>query len=104
MAVTAVGQVSRSAVWIAGARPCRRRRGKRSKSAMARKGPVRVQVAWTRVQARSEGQASDVAELLVVFRERQGDGSWKHDYLLSNGSAGHAGGRVRPRVQSATSP
>src|SRR5207237_6184820 len=21
---------------------------------------------------------------LVVFRERQGDGSWKHDYLLSN--------------------
>jgi hypothetical protein len=27
---------------------------------------------------------SDVAELLVVFREQQGDGSWKHDYLLSN--------------------
>jgi hypothetical protein len=26
----------------------------------------------------------EVAELLVVFRERQGDGSWKHDYLLSN--------------------
>jgi SRSO17 transposase len=48
------------------------------------KGPVLVQVAWTLVQARSEGRASDVAELLVVFRERQGDGSWKHDYLLSN--------------------
>src|SRR6202042_3581537 len=48
------------------------------------KGPVLVQVAWTLVQARSEGRASDVAELLVVFRELQGDGSWKHDYLLSN--------------------
>jgi SRSO17 transposase len=48
------------------------------------KGPVLVQVAWTLVQARTAGRASDVAELLVVFRERQGDGSWKHDYLLSN--------------------
>lgn len=50
----------------------------------AAKGPVVVQVAWTLVQARTEGRASDVAELLVVFRERQGDGTWKHDYLLSN--------------------
>jgi SRSO17 transposase len=50
----------------------------------AEKGPVVVQVAWALVQARTEGRASDVAELLVVFRERQGDGSWKHDYLLSN--------------------
>jgi SRSO17 transposase len=48
------------------------------------KGPVVVQGAWTLVQARTEGRVSDVAELLVVFRERQGDGSWKHDYLLSN--------------------
>ena len=47
------------------------------------KGPVTVQVVRTLVQARTEGRASDVAELLVVFRERQGDGSWKHDYLLS---------------------
>ena len=47
------------------------------------KGPVEVQIVRTLVQARSEGRASDVAELLVVFRERQGDGSWKHDYLLS---------------------
>jgi hypothetical protein len=44
-----------------------------------------VQVASTLVQARTEGRVSDVAEILVVFRERQGDGSWKHDYLLSNG-------------------
>ena len=50
----------------------------------AEQGPVVVQVAWTLVQARSEGRVSDVGELLVVFRERQGDGSWKHDYLLSN--------------------
>ena len=49
------------------------------------KGPVAVQVVRTLVQARTEGRASDVTELLVVFRERQGDGTWKHDYLLSNG-------------------
>jgi len=52
------------------------------------KGPVVVQVAWTLVQARTEGRVSDVAELLVAFRERQGDGSWKHDYLLSNAPVG----------------
>ncbi len=50
----------------------------------AEKGPVQVQAVWTLVQARTEGRASDVAEVLVVFRERQGDGTWKHDYLLSN--------------------
>jgi SRSO17 transposase len=48
------------------------------------KGPVVVQVAWTLVQARTEGKPADMAELLIVFRERQGDGTWKHDYLLSN--------------------
>jgi len=50
------------------------------------KGPIVVQVAWTLVQARTEGRVSDAVEVLVVFRERQGDGSWKHDYLLSNAS------------------
>lgn len=50
------------------------------------KGPVQVQAVWTLVQARTEGRVSDVAEVLVVFRERQGDGAWKHDYLLSNAS------------------
>jgi len=50
------------------------------------KGPVEVQAVWTLVQARTEGRASDAAEVLVVFRERQGDGAWKHDYLLSNAS------------------
>ena len=48
------------------------------------KGPLVVQVAWTLVQARTEGRLSDVPEVLVVFRERQGDGSYKHGYLLSN--------------------
>lgn len=48
------------------------------------KGPLVVQVAWTLVQARTEGRVSDVPEVLVVFRERQGDSSCKHDYLLSN--------------------
>jgi SRSO17 transposase len=47
------------------------------------KGPVVAQVARTLVQARTEGRVSDVAEWLVVFREQQGDGSFKHDYLLS---------------------
>jgi SRSO17 transposase len=48
------------------------------------KGPLVTQVAWTLVQAKTEGKASDVAESLLVFREQQSDGSWKHDYLLSN--------------------
>jgi SRSO17 transposase len=48
------------------------------------RGPVAVQAVWTLVQARTGGRVSDVAEVLVVFRERQGDGTYKHDYLLSN--------------------
>ena len=50
----------------------------------AEKGPVVVEVVRTLVQARADNRASEVAELLVVFRERQPDGSWTHDYLLSN--------------------
>ncbi len=48
------------------------------------KGPLLVQVVWTLVQARTEGRVSAVPETLVVFREQQVDGTWKHDYLLSN--------------------
>jgi SRSO17 transposase len=48
------------------------------------KGPLVVQGALTLVQARTQGRVSEMAEWLVVFRERQGDGSCKHDYLLSN--------------------
>ena len=48
------------------------------------KGPLLTEAAWTLVQARQEGRTSDVAETLVVFRERQSDGCFKHDYLLCN--------------------
>ncbi len=48
------------------------------------KGPLAVPAVLTLVQARREGKASDVAELLVVFRERQEDGRGKQDYLRSN--------------------
>jgi SRSO17 transposase len=53
----------------------------------AEKGPLAVQVVRALVQARADNRASEVAEVLVVFRERQPDGSWKHDYLLSNAPA-----------------
>lgn len=48
------------------------------------KGPLVVQAVWTLVQARTEGRVSEVMETLVVFREKQSDGAWKHDYLVSN--------------------
>jgi hypothetical protein len=48
------------------------------------KGPLQVQAVRRLVQARTEGQPSNVAEFLVAFRERQPDGAWKHDYLLSS--------------------
>jgi SRSO17 transposase len=48
------------------------------------KGPLVTQAVRRLVQARTEGRASDVAEFLVVFRERQADGTWKHDYLLAD--------------------
>ena len=53
----------------------------------AEKGPLAVQAVRAPVQARADNRASKVAEVLVVFRERQPDGSWKHDYLLSNAPA-----------------
>jgi SRSO17 transposase len=48
------------------------------------KGPLLVQVSAARVLARTEQRRSGTEETLVVFREQQADGSWKHDYLLSN--------------------
>jgi SRSO17 transposase len=50
----------------------------------AEKGPLALQAARALVQARAGNRGSGVAEVLVVFRERQPDGSWKHDHLLSN--------------------
>lgn len=48
------------------------------------KGPLVVQGVWTLVQAKCEGKVSDVVETLVVFREQQSDGTFKHDYLIAN--------------------
>jgi SRSO17 transposase len=50
----------------------------------AEKGPLVVQVARGPVQALTERRPSAVAELAVAVRERQPDGTWKYDYLLSN--------------------
>jgi SRSO17 transposase len=50
----------------------------------AEKGPLAVQVARGPVQALTERRPSEVAELAVAVRERQPDGTWKHDDLLSN--------------------
>jgi SRSO17 transposase len=47
------------------------------------KGPLVVQAVRRLVQARTGGRPSDEAEFLVVFRERQADGTVKHDYLLA---------------------
>ncbi len=46
------------------------------------KGPFVVQAVKARVRARTERRTGP-EEVLVVFRERQDDGSWKHDYTLS---------------------
>jgi SRSO17 transposase len=50
------------------------------------KGPLVVQAAKARVQAKTEQHRNGPEETLVAIRERQGDGSWKHDYYLSNAS------------------
>jgi len=51
------------------------------------KGPLVVQAVKTRVQARTEDRRVGPEELLVVTRQRQEDGTWKHDYYLSNAAA-----------------
>jgi SRSO17 transposase len=48
------------------------------------RGPVVVQAVVMRVLAKTEQRRSGTEETLVVFRERQADRTWKHDYLLSN--------------------
>jgi SRSO17 transposase len=47
------------------------------------KGPLMVQVVKARVLAKTERRRVDAEETLVVTREQQGDGSFKHDYYLS---------------------
>jgi len=48
------------------------------------KGPLVVEVVKRRVQARTETGGTAPEELLFVTRERQADGTFKHDYHLSN--------------------
>jgi SRSO17 transposase len=48
------------------------------------KGPLVVEVVKCRVQARTETGGSGPDEVLFITRECQGDGSFKHDYYLSN--------------------
>jgi SRSO17 transposase len=48
------------------------------------KGPLVIDVIKCRVQARTETGGSGPDEVLFIMRERQGDGSFKHDYYLSN--------------------
>ena len=60
------------------------------------KGPLVVEAAKVRVRAKTApGEGYD--ETLVVIRERQTDGSLKHDYYLSNAPPETPLGRVRPR-------
>lgn len=51
------------------------------------KGPLVIEVVKRRVQARTETGGTGPEETLVVTRERQADGTFKHDYYLSNCAA-----------------
>jgi SRSO17 transposase len=48
------------------------------------KGPLTVDVAKCRVQARTTTGGTGLEEVLFIMRERQADGTYKHDYYLSN--------------------
>ena len=52
------------------------------------KGPLVIEVVKRRVQARTETGGTGPEELLFVTRERQADGTFKHDYYLSNADPG----------------
>jgi SRSO17 transposase len=48
------------------------------------RGPLVVETVKQRVQAKSDRRRNGPEEVLVVVRERQGDGTMKHDYYLSS--------------------
>lgn len=48
------------------------------------KGPLRVDVVKCRVRARTPTGGTGLEEVLFITRERQTDGTFKHDYYLSN--------------------
>jgi SRSO17 transposase len=54
------------------------------------KGPLVIDVVKCRVQARTESGGTGPDELLFVTRERQADGTDKHDFYLSNAEASTA--------------
>jgi SRSO17 transposase len=52
------------------------------------KGPLTVEAVKCRVQARTETGGSGPDEVLFITREHQADGTFKHDYYLSNADYG----------------
>jgi SRSO17 transposase len=52
------------------------------------KGPLAVEVVKCRVKARTPTNGTGPEELLLVARERRPDGTFKHDYYLSNAEPG----------------
>ena len=50
------------------------------------KGPLIVEVVKRRVAAKTDRRRAGPEEVLVVFREKQADGTFKHDYALSSAS------------------
>ena len=48
------------------------------------KGPLVLEVVKYRVQARTSTGGTGPDEVLFISRERQADGTYKHDYYLSN--------------------
>jgi len=50
----------------------------------ASRGPLTVQAVKTRVQAKTDRRRNGPEEVLVILREKQSDGTMKHDYYLSN--------------------
>ena len=48
------------------------------------KGPLLVELVKVRVRAKTDRRRAGPEETLVVIRERQPDGTTKHDYYLSN--------------------
>ena len=67
------------------------------------RGPLVVQAVKVRVQAKTDRRRKGPEEMMVVVREKQSDGTLKHDYYLSNAAARNAAGRVCPRGQSRAS-
>jgi len=51
------------------------------------KGPLVVEVMTRRVSAKTDRRRAGPEEVLVVFREKQADGTFKHDYALACASA-----------------